>query len=83
MKKQATDRPARGVASEYPDITDEMVAAGIAYFESATEDRFPQDWPLAKYFVVGLYRAMRVIAETRAVDPPDPDSGAPGSPLAS
>ena len=57
--------------SPYPDVSREMITAGVAYFHDASEDRFPSGWPLAELFVVGLYRAMRVAAETRPVAPPD------------
>ena len=69
--KVGSDRPASVVASQYPDITSEMIASGIAYFETASEDRFPPEWSGAEALVVGVYRAMRMMEVTRLVDPPE------------
>jgi hypothetical protein len=35
-----------------------MIAAGVAYFESNTEDRFPPNWAIADLFVRELFEAM-------------------------
>ena len=50
-----------------PDVTPEMIAMGVAFLERELDDYLPPKWSLAESFVVGLYRAMRVGAETRAV----------------
>jgi hypothetical protein len=38
-------------------VTPAMVEAGIAWFEINNEGRFPDNWPLASHFVIGLLSA--------------------------
>jgi len=45
-------------ANQEIEITPAMVAAGVAFFELASEDRFPPGWLLAESFVTDLYRVM-------------------------
>lgn len=40
------------------NVTPEMVAAGVAYFERANEGRFPPNWDLADVWVTALFQEM-------------------------
>jgi hypothetical protein len=40
------------------EVTPAMVAAGVAFFERASGDRFPRGWLLAESFVTDLFRVM-------------------------
>jgi hypothetical protein len=47
-------------------ITPAMVAAGVRFFERATEGRFPDGWLLGESFVTDLYQEMERASPNRS-----------------